>query len=44
MRMFSGNTDGSVIYKKGKKLKCPKGSKKLKKPRLCKQRGKAIRA
>jgi hypothetical protein len=37
-----GNTVGQTIYKKGKKLKCPKKSKKNKKSGLCKQKGKAI--
>ncbi|KAI6171268.1 Venom allergen antigen 5-like protein [Aphelenchoides bicaudatus] len=35
-----GGTNGQAIYKKGKKLKCPKGSKKVKKSGLCKVKGK----
>ncbi|KAI6171045.1 Venom allergen antigen 5-like protein [Aphelenchoides bicaudatus] len=33
-------SSGQAIYKKGKKLKCPKGSKAVKKTRLCKVKGK----
>jgi hypothetical protein len=40
----AGNVDGQAIYKKGKKQKCPKGSKAVKKTRLCKVKGKKGKA